>query len=52
MDLQEAKKIIEHNGGKHMVKADFIFLSDYEKSSPFWKRILLALEIVESNKND
>lgn len=47
MTFEEAKKIIEVNGGKHMVKADYLFLTEYEKSSPYWKNIMLALNILE-----
>lgn len=47
MTFKEAKKIIEANGGKHMVKADYLFLTEYEKTSPFWRKIMLALEILE-----
>lgn len=44
----ESHDLVESKGGLPVVKADWLFLSDYEKSSPYWVRIKQAIADVES----
>lgn len=45
--LVESHDLVKSKGGLPMVKADWLFLSDYEKSSPYWVRMKQAIEDME-----
>ena len=46
----EALKLIESKGGISMVKADYLFTDEYERSSPYWKRLIEAVKLLEMLK--
>ena len=46
----EALKLIESKGGINMVKADYLFTDEYERSSPYWKRLIEAVKLLEMLK--
>ena len=47
----EALKLIESKGGINMVKADYLFTDEYERSSPYWKRLIESVKVVESDES-